>query len=137
MFNRQRQFSVKRTNLLDFARQLSARLGIRSGFTVVLMGDKAMRRYNRQFAGYDEATDVLSFPAREEQSDRAPDGEDYLGDILISVETADRQRRAGLDEELRVLVLHGVLHLLGHDHTADNGEMEKLEKQLKGEFSLS
>lgn len=120
--------AVERAALLAFARQLSARLDLRSGFTVVLIGDSVMRRFNRQFAGVNKATDVLSFPAGEEN---------YLGDILISVETAERQSKAGLEQELRVLTLHGLLHLLGYDHTADTGEMEELEGRLKGEFSLS
>jgi len=133
VFNRQRKLVVKRAPLLAFARRLSARLGVRSEFAVVLVGDEAMRRYNRQFAGHDKTTDVLSFPAG---NDDAGD-EAYLGDILISVETAERQRQAELEQELKVLMLHGLLHLLGYDHAVDEGEMEELEARLKGEFSLS
>jgi len=133
VFNRQRKLAVDRQALLAFARQLSDRLGTRSGFTVVLVSDAAMRRFNRQFAGTNKATDVLSFPCGDDDS-----GEDaYLGDILISAETAERQRKSGLEGELKVLMLHGLLHLLGYDHEVDQGQMEELEARLKGELSLS
>lgn len=133
VFNRQKKLDVESQALLAFAQQLSARLGLRSGFTVVLVSNAAMRRFNRQFAGLNETTDVLSFPAGQEGA-----GEDsYLGDILISVEMAERQKRTTLDQELRVLTLHGLLHLMGYDHATDRGEMSALEDGLKGEFSLS
>lgn len=119
--------------MLEFGRRLSARLGLRSGFTVVLLSDSAMRRFNRQFAALDKTTDVLSFPAGKEDVE----GDSYLGDILVSVETAEHQKKAGLEQELKVLMLHGLLHLLGYDHIVDEGEMEELEARLKGEFSLS
>ncbi len=133
VFNRQRKLLVDRHALIAFARQLSTRLGLDSGFTVVLLSDAAMRRFNRRFAGLDKTTDVLSFPT----GDQNAGDQTYLGDILISVETAERQRKAELEQELRVLMLHGLLHLLGYDHAADQGEMEELEDRLKGEFSLS
>lgn len=115
---------------------MCARLHIRSGFSVVLISDEAMRRFNRQFAGEDQPTDVLSFPA-DGSALLEPGENNYLGDILVSVETADRQKKAGLEEEIKVLMLHGLLHLLGYDHAVDQGEMEQLENRLKGEFSLS
>ncbi|MFB3905559.1 MAG: rRNA maturation RNase YbeY [Acidobacteriota bacterium] len=102
---------------------------------MVLISDAAMKRFNRQFAGIDKTTDVLSFPAGLEDNGSA--AEAYLGDVLISVETAERQKKAGLEQELNVLMLHGLLHLLGYDHTVDDGEMKELEDRLKGEFSLS
>jgi len=88
-----------------------------------------MKRFNAQFAGKSSTTDVLSFPADQE-------GEPYLGDIVISVESADRQRRTSLDTEIKILGLHGVLHLLGHDHVRDEGEMNVLEEALRKEFGL-
>lgn len=87
-------------------------------------GDRAMRRANREFRGKDQTTDVLSFPG----------GGAYLGDILISVPQARRQAAAaGRDpaREIQVLLLHGVLHCLGHDHEVDGGEMERLERRLR------
>jgi probable rRNA maturation factor len=79
-----------------------------------LAGDADLRRLNRQHLGRDYATDVLSFPAGEA-------GAGYLGDLAISVPRAAAQARAGghpLKAELQLLVVHGVLHLLGHDHSA-------------------
>jgi len=94
---------------------------------VRFVGDREMRRTNRQFRGMDKATDVLSFPG-----DAGEEGP--LGDILISVPTARRQAGEaghGVDRELKVLLLHGVLHCLGHDHETDGGEMERLERRLR------
>ena len=94
---------------------------------VRFVGDREMRRVNRQFRGKDETTDVLSFPG-----DPADTG--HLGDILISVPKARRQAEAaghGVDREVKVLLLHGVLHCLGYDHEADQGEMERLERKLR------
>lgn len=88
-----------------------------------------MKRFNSQFAGKPEPTDVLSFPAELE-------AEPYLGDIIVSVESADRQRLGSLDTELRILALHGLLHLMGHDHESDEGEMTAFEQNLRRELSL-
>ena len=91
---------------------------------VRFVGDREMRRVNRQFRHYDKTTDVLSFPGEEE----------HLGDILISVPTARRQAEGaghGVDRELKTLLLHGVLHCLGYDHETDQGEMERLERKLR------
>jgi probable rRNA maturation factor len=96
----------------------SGSLGVR------FVGDRGMRRVNRQFRGKDKPTDVLSFPGEE----------GHLGDILISVPTARRQAGEaghGIDRELRTLLLHGVLHCLGYDHETDQGEMERLERRLR------
>jgi probable rRNA maturation factor len=84
--------------------------------TIVLTGDEKLRQLNREYLGLDEVTDVLSFPAAEQDPET---GTSYLGDILISMPRAKLQaERAGhtLDEELQLLVVHGVLHLLGYDH---------------------
>ncbi len=91
-------------------------------------GDRTVRRLNREFRGKDKATDVLSFPGEE-----SPEGR-HLGDIVISIPTAERQagdRGATLEEEVKLLLLHGVLHCLGHDHETDRGEMERLESRLR------
>ena len=91
-------------------------------------GDLTVRRMNRDFRGKDKTTDVLSFPGEE-----TPEGR-HLGDIVSSVPTAERQaasRGAALEQEIKLLLLHGVLHCLGHDHESDAGEMEKLEGRLR------
>ena len=93
-----------------------------------------MRQYNRSFAGKDYATDVLSFPNEPERWEE--DAEAYLGDILISVEQADRQKQGPLEDEIRLLILHGLLHLAGYDHETDQGQMQDLETSLRKEFQL-
>jgi len=103
-------------------------------------GDRAMRRANREFRGKDQTTDVLSFPGDggadgangTEEARAAADA--HLGDVLVSVPQARRQAAAaGRDpaREVQVLLLHGVLHCLGHDHEVDGGEMERLERRLR------
>ena len=89
-----------------------------------------MRRANFKFRGQNHATDVLSFP----------DGDSgHLGDLLICARQAARQaQRLGhsVDAELKILVLHGVLHLLGHDHERDQGEMQRLESRWRRTLGL-
>ncbi len=132
VFNRQRKYSVEMGELRNFLDQLSCQMTPQTGFSVVLVSDAAMRNYNREFRGKNGSTDVLSFPNQEDDGDEEP----YLGDILICVEAAARQERESLLQELQVLSLHGLLHLLGYDHDADQGEMETLERKLRREFQL-
>jgi probable rRNA maturation factor len=82
--------------------------------TIRIADDATLRRLNHSFLGHDQVTDVLSFPSTETE-----DGQPYFGDIAISLPRAEAQARAGghpLEAELQLLVVHGVLHLLGHDH---------------------
>jgi probable rRNA maturation factor len=112
--------------------------------TIALVSDATMRRLNRQFAGKDKATDVLSFPASERGSrDPRHTGEprcpQLLGDIAIATGIARRQaREAGHSyaRELRVLALHGLLHLLGYDHETDEGTMARVEARLRRKGGL-
>ena len=93
--------------------------------TLVLTGDAQIQALDREFMGKDAPTDVLSFPAAEEDPET---GRQYLGDIIISVPRAEAQCLAGghsLEDELSLLVVHGVLHLLGHDH-ADPQEKARM-----------
>src|SRR5438105_11083740 len=90
---------------------------------LTLTGDEHLREYNRRYRGLDEPTDVLAFAARENATDQrfqAPPGtESWLGDIVISLPRARRQaKEAGhpIDDEVRLLAVHGLLHLLGYDH---------------------
>lgn len=102
--------------------------------TVVVTTDRRIRRLNRQWRGLDTATDVLSFPAGDD-----PGPVRHLGDLVISRETAARQaRQAGhpLATELRVLALHGLLHLLGYDHERDSGRMARIERKLRRQGGL-
>jgi probable rRNA maturation factor len=93
--------------------------------------DAEMRAIHHRYLGADHATDVLSFPG-----DDTPEGR-HLGDLVVSLDTARRQAAAaglGLEQELRELLLHGVLHCLGHDHETDQGEMDRLELELRERF---
>jgi rRNA maturation RNase YbeY len=97
-------------------------------FAVRFTSDREMRRLNFAYRGKDKTTDVLSFPGVP-----TPDG-NHLGDVVIAVPTARRQAAEhGHDvaRELRTLLLHGVLHCLGHDHETDDGTMERLERRLR------
>lgn len=98
--------------------------------TVALAGDARVRALNRRYRGMGTATDVLSFPFEERG---------YLGDVVIATGVARRQaREAGhsLGTELRVLALHGLLHLLGYDHERDDGRMARLERRLRARGGL-
>jgi probable rRNA maturation factor len=105
--------------------------------TVLLTTDAAIRDLNRRFRGKDKATDVLSFPADALQS--AKPVERVAGDIAISVETARRQATEqghALTCELKVLILHGVLHLAGYNHESDAGQMQRRERDLRAQLGL-
>ena len=110
----------------------------RGSVSIALVGDARVRELNRRYRRRDCATDVLSFPAGPDPLALSP--EPSLGDIVIARGVARRQaRRAGHAEltELRVLALHGLLHLLGYDHEHDNGEMGRLERRLRAKGGLS
>ena len=97
--------------------------------SVVFLNDVQMKTYNRQYRKKDYATDVLSFPVNE-----MCEGQFYLGDILISLDRTAAQaieKKHSAQKELRILLLHGVLHLLGYDHETDNGQMNRLERRLQ------
>jgi probable rRNA maturation factor len=118
--------------------------------TIALMSDRRVRTLNRLYRGRDMCTDVLSFPfgpldvTREAVVDShkclttqglyGTSGAVHLGDIAIGLGVARRQaRRVGhsLSTELRVLALHGLLHVIGYDHDVDNGAMAELERRLR------
>lgn len=128
VLNRQRARPAPRRGMTMFLRRVTSELRPSGEFSVVLVSDRAMRQYNRRYRGLDTPTDVLSF-----------EGEDgYLGDILISTETAYRQsaRSEALTFARNVnrLALHGLLHLMGYDHETDDGEMRALETRLRRRF---
>ena len=106
-----------------------------SSLSILLCGDRRMRGLNRSFLRKDRPTDVLSFPAREGRDGREGRGAggSFLGDLAIDLPYAARQaRRRGhpVDREVQVLLAHGILHLLGHDHETDSGEMFGLQRNL-------
>ena len=146
LLNQQQCCSVRLSRLRSFEQLLRCRLRLgRREFNVCLVDDRVIRRLNHAFRGKARSTDVLSFPwmATSRYSGRragsrlrsaSPEFRDFLGDVVISVETARRNaRREGHATllEVRWLMLHGVLHLLGYDHETDGGEMTALELDLR------
>jgi probable rRNA maturation factor len=128
-----RVWGLSRSGLGRFLRVAQAAVGLEGEVEVLLAGDRTLRRLNRQYRGKDKATDVLSFPAAEELAGQ------YGGDLAISLETAKRQAEEqghGLRDEVRVLLLHGLLHLSGMDHEVDGGEMAARERELRGRLRL-
>jgi probable rRNA maturation factor len=147
ILNRQREVRVARGPLESFLRRVKRELGLgKSDLTVCLVSDAEMGRLNENFRRKKGPTDVLSFPAfarrkplRLRRNSRSAKSSQYLGDIAISPATARRyaiKYERKLASELRVLILHGVLHLLGYDHETDHGEMDELEQKLRKRFGL-
>jgi probable rRNA maturation factor len=133
--NLQRRLPIDSRGLTSFLGKVASEVGAsESSATLALVNDERIRRLNHEFRGYDKPTDVLSFAAGD-----APDA-GYLGDIVISVDTASRQaqrRGTKLVRELELLTLHGFLHLMGYDHETDDGRMRRLEYRLRKKFGIS
>jgi probable rRNA maturation factor len=128
-----RAVGLSRAGLSGFVRRAQAAVGLQGEVDVLLAGDRTLRRLNREFRGKDKATDVLSFPAPAEF------GGEHAGDLAISLETAGRQAAEhghSLRDEVRVLLLHGLLHLSGMDHEVDDGEMAEREGVLRKALRL-
>ena len=115
-----------------------------ASLSISFVGDAAIRRLNREYRGKDVATDVLSFPMYERNDLRRRGqaaGERLLGDIVISADTAVRQGAAydaTLAREIERLLIHGVLHLIGHDHEkpAQRRRMEAEERRLAAAIGM-
>ncbi len=98
--------------------------------SIAIVSDRRMRALNRQFRGKDKVTDVLSFPSG---------GRGFMGDIVIASGVATQQAKAAghsVQTEIRVLALHGLLHLLGYDHEHDGGKMARFEAKLRKKAGL-
>ena len=107
--------------------------GLRTAVNVLITSNDELRELNLRFRGKDQATDVLSFPASPGVKPR------YSGDIAISAEIAAQNARAlghTVAEEIKILALHGILHLRGYDHESDNGKMARREEKLRRELRL-
>ncbi len=122
---------VEKRSVREFARLLDERLADRRGFDCLFTGDARLRDLNREFLQHDYPTDVLSFPSGAQSGP--------LGDLAISLERAAAQAREfghSLLDEVRILMLHGVLHLTGMDHERDGGRMARTERKWRTEFDL-
>ena len=120
-------------SLSRFLKRAQRAAGVRGEVNVVVAGSGEIRALNRRYRGKDRATDVLSFPAD------GGAGQGFAGDIAISAEMAARSARQfghTPAEELKVLLLHGILHLAGYDHERDNGAMARVEQKLRSQLGL-
>jgi probable rRNA maturation factor len=136
--NRQRKLPVDGEHWRAFAeRALGLLPAGGAGVTLAFVSDRAMRELNRRWRGKTGTTDVLSFPAAQDEFERAAGAS--LGDVVISTEQAARQsaeHSLDLDGEIAQLVLHGLLHLCGYDHETDDGEMNALELRLRRRLGI-
>lgn len=120
----------KRT-LKTFFEDLCNRVANGRSVVCLIAGDAALQRLNAQFLGHDYPTDVLSFPSGS--------GGESVGELAISIERAAAQAAEfghTCVDEIRILMLHGVLHLMGFDHERDRGKMARAEQRWRGEFGL-
>jgi probable rRNA maturation factor len=121
--------------LQSYARRLETEVAKGRAFECLITGDAELRKLNREFRGKDEATDVLSFLSRPAQAMRP----EPLGSLAISLTRARAQARAfhhSTETEVRILMLHGLLHLLGYDHESDTGRMARAEKRWRAVLGL-
>jgi probable rRNA maturation factor len=132
------------SGLARFLNRARAAVGIEGEVHVLLADDATLKRLNKTFRGKNKVTDVLSFPAWSasvsDSSVPAGNGSGVAGDLAISLETATRQARQfghSLRDEVRVLLLHGTLHLAGFDHEADDGEMAAREAELRRQLRVA
>src|ERR1051325_11100870 len=136
--SRQRSVSMDCGRWRSFAeRALKVLPAKGAGATVAFVSDRRMRELNRRWRGKRGTTDVLSFPAEQEEFEKASGA--TLGDVVISVEQAARQAAEhGLtfENEVEQLILHGLLHLCGYDHETDSGEMNALELTLRRRLGI-
>ncbi len=153
ILNRQRAVRVARRPLEMFLARVRKELGLgEADVTVCLVSDAEIARMNEAFRKKKGPTDVLSFPAAEwrtpvslrraqkRASQRELQHGQFLGDIAVSPSTARRNAKQlgrTLRSELRILILHGVLHLLGYDHESDRGTMDRVERRLRRRLGLT
>ena len=134
------KLGLSASGLGRFLRAVQKAAGLAGEVQVLLADDSTLKRLNRTFRGKNQPTDVLSFPAGATAVFFGdPEGPEFAGDLAISLETAARQAaRFGhsLRDEVRVLLLHGVLHLAGLDHESDSGEMAAREAELRRKLGL-
>jgi probable rRNA maturation factor len=146
LLNRQRRRRVAGGRLTRLLQGAASALGVSGEVALVLTGDRALRGLNARYRGKDKPTDVLSFPgpaaprkalhsggSRRGAGSPLVEGEGDLGDIVVSLDSAARNARAlgrTLSSELDILALHGFLHLMGHDHETDDGEMLALQAEV-------
>ena len=140
--NLQKKLKLDAKSFEPFVEKLSSTVdeADASSFSVAFISDRRMKELNGFFRGKDSTTDVLSFPHEPDEFEPPREGtQNYLGDIVISVEQAARQakeNKLSLENEIQQLILHGLLHLCGYDHETDSGEMNKRELALRRRLKI-
>jgi probable rRNA maturation factor len=138
--NNQRQSPVDITKLTAFARKAADELSLQEdSFAVSLVSTDRIAKWNKSYRGKRGPTDVLSFRVDPASSSTENGGARYLGDIAICPRIARRNAtRFGrtFHQEMCILLLHGMLHLMGYDHETDTGQMDRREKRLRKELGL-
>jgi probable rRNA maturation factor len=130
---RKRVAQLSERSLAGFVRRACEAAKLRGEVNVLITGNREMRSLNARFRKKDKPTDVLSFPAE------FPGEDQSAGDLAISAEIASQNARLlghSPAEEIKILVLHGVLHLAGYDHETDDGQMSRLEIRLRKALKL-
>jgi probable rRNA maturation factor len=125
--------SLSTPTLARFLNRARLAVGVKGAVDVLLADDPTLRHLNKTFRGKNKSTDVLSFPAPSAFAAK------HAGDLAISLETAARQAATHghpLTAEIKILLLHGLLHLSGEDHETDDGEMAAREATLRHELRL-
>jgi probable rRNA maturation factor len=124
---------VKENKLTRFAQEARKAVGLKGDVCILLTSNREMRQLNKCFRSKDQPTDVISFPAMAEVS------REFAGDMAISVDIAAANAKHfghSTQEEIQVLILHGMLHLAGYDHESDQGEMARKEHRLRVKLGL-
>jgi len=127
--------------LSRFVARARRAMGLKGAVNVLMTSSAEMKSLNRRFRGTDKPTDVLSFPAEPDVQEKVRKSvkTNNAGEIAISTEIAAQSARAlghSAADEVKILVLHGLLHLRGYDHECDNGQMARREQQLRARFRL-
>jgi probable rRNA maturation factor len=140
IINQQRKLKIETAAFQEFAEQATSAINEAKGkdLTVAFVSDRRIKELNNIFRDKNRPTDVLSFPYEPDQYDYL-ETENFLGDIVISVEQAQRQAQENnltLENEIKQLILHGILHLVGYDHETDGGEMNRLELKLRRKLNV-
>jgi probable rRNA maturation factor len=140
IINQQRKIKIEAGGFREFAEQAVNAINEAKGkhLTIAFVSDRRIKELNNIFRDKNKPTDVLSFPYEPDQYDYL-ETENFLGDIVISVEQAQRQAEENdltLENEIKQLILHGILHLVGYDHESDGGEMNRLELKLRRKLKV-
>jgi probable rRNA maturation factor len=136
IINKQTKVKINSDAFQIFAERAINQTAFGKSAVITFVSDDEMCKLNNQFRGKNLTTDVLSFPYEADEFDA---DKNFLGDIVISIEQAERQaieNNLTLENEVFQLILHGILHLLGYDHETDNGEMNMLELKFRDKLEI-